>query len=204
MSSCAGREALSEFHSFPHGFFRFGGESLQRPYNLIRADLLGEWLVVRQHPEGADPGQADLAGADLRQANLAGAHLDGADLTGAHLTDIRRMAGSQTQDCWRPAPRRGGRASPWPSSVSPENVRPPNLFLAGPSGRRQDGPSGTNPTQESAANARAGPSRVWRRSRCLISSSGGSSNKPSGTPSRLLTDTTTDHLIARQDSVAGY
>ena len=117
---------------------------LQRPYNLIRADLLGEWLVVRQHPEGADPGQADLAGADLGQANLAGAHLDGADLTGAHLTDIHRMAGSPTQDCWRPAPRRGGRASPWPSSVSPENVRPPNLFLAGPSGRRQDGPSGTN------------------------------------------------------------
>ena len=159
---------------------------LQRPYNLIRADLLGEWLVVRQHPEGADPGQADLAGADLRQANLAGAHLDGADIHGSppYPTSTGwpalrlKIAGGRLRvegDARRLGPRRcrrkmfGHRTFSW--QVLQGGAR---TDLVVPIRQR-----------ESAANARAGPSRVWRRSRCLISSSGGSSNKPSGTPSRL-------------------
>ncbi len=87
----------------------FGGELLQRPYYLFRADLSGQWLVKRDLPraileqaklqganlvkanlQGASLVGANLQGADLRLANLQGAnlldaHLQGANLLGAHL-----------------------------------------------------------------------------------------------------------------------
>jgi hypothetical protein len=63
---------------------RLGGESLQRPYDLFRADLSGQWLVS-QHLEGSDLGEANLKGANLGGAYLEGAYLEGANLEGADL-----------------------------------------------------------------------------------------------------------------------
>jgi hypothetical protein len=63
---------------------QLGGESLQRPYNLFRADLSGQWLVS-QHLEGSDLMRANLKGAYLDGANLSGALLDKANLAGAFL-----------------------------------------------------------------------------------------------------------------------
>jgi hypothetical protein len=63
---------------------RFGGEPLQRPYHLFRADLSGQWLRG-QDLKGADLWGANLGGADLVGADLENADLEGANLVAAHL-----------------------------------------------------------------------------------------------------------------------
>lgn len=59
----------------------------QRPFNLVRVNLSGQWLG------GVDLKHANLAYANLTDADLTGADLTGADLTGANL-DRAKLSGA--------------------------------------------------------------------------------------------------------------
>jgi hypothetical protein len=57
---------------------------LRRPFDLVGADLSGQWLLYRDL-KGANLFSANLLNANLNGTNLTGADLAGANLTGANL-----------------------------------------------------------------------------------------------------------------------
>jgi hypothetical protein len=66
------------------------GIPFRRPFNLFRANLADQWLVVDNlkgaYLIGANLSNAELSNADLSGAELSGANLSGADLTAADLS----------------------------------------------------------------------------------------------------------------------